>query len=96
VKRWTALGALAGLVIALAFALATPARNVTSAYIPAPHGRRVPVYGALQPFAPQALTVPTTERSPRTVRDALLGLLAGGLTAAAIVTVTRQQPRRRN
>jgi hypothetical protein len=94
VKRAVLLGALAGLIIALAFTLAMPSRDVTTIYIPSTHGQRVPVYGALQPYAPQALTVPTVERSPRTVRDALLGLLAGGLVAGVFVTVKRQAPRR--
>ena len=94
-RRWTAVGALAGMIVALAFALAMPTRQVAGAYIPAPHGQRVNVYGALQPYAPRALSATTFQSSPRTVRDALLGLIAGGLLAAAVVTVTRRQPPRR-
>ena len=52
-KRWIALGAVIGLVIALVFTLTMPSRAVRSVYIPAPHGRRVAVYGALQPYAPR-------------------------------------------
>jgi hypothetical protein len=94
-KRWIALGALIGLAVALAFTLAMPTRVVRSAYIPAPHGHRVAVYGALQPYAPQRFSVATVQRSPRIARDALLGFIAGGLAAAALVSVgrTRSQPR---
>ena len=88
-RRWVAVGALAGLVVALAFALAMPARRVRSVEIPAPHGQRVAVYGALQPYAPLSLSRVTVHRSPDTVRDALLGLIAGGLAAGALVTVLR-------
>ena len=91
-KRSIALGALAGLVVALAFTLAMPARQVRSVAIPARPGRRVAVYGALQPYAPRALSRPTDESSPRTLRDALLGLIAGGLLAGALITVVRPRP----
>jgi hypothetical protein len=94
-RRTIALGALVGLVIALAFTLAMPTRHIAVTSIPAPHGQRVPVYGALQPYAPRALSTPSTQTSPRTVRDALLGLIAGGLGAAALVTVIPARPRRR-
>jgi hypothetical protein len=91
-KRLIALGALAGLVVALAFTLAMPARQVRSVAIPARPGRRVAVYGALQPYAPRALSRATVESSPRTLRDALLGLIAGGLLAGALITVVRPRP----
>lgn len=94
-RRWIALGALAGLVVALAFALAMPARRVRTVDIPAPHGRRVAVYGALAPYAPVSLSRSTVQRSPDTPRDALLGLIAGGLAAGALVTVLRPRPSRR-
>jgi hypothetical protein len=93
-RRWIATGALAGLVVALAFALAMPTRRVRTVDIPAPHGRRVAVYGALQPYAPLRLSRVTWQQSPNTARDALLGLIAGGLAAGALVTVLRP-PRRR-
>lgn len=92
-KRWIALGAVIGLVISLVFTLTMPSRAVRSVYIPTPHGRRVAVYGALQPYAPQRFSVATVQHAPRTARDALLGFLAGGLAAAALLTVGR--PRRR-
>jgi hypothetical protein len=94
-KRWTAIGALVGLIVALAFSLSMPTKYVSGSYLPAPHGRRVPVYGALAPYAPRALSVVTVQKSPRTVRDALLGLIAGGLVAGALVTVGRMPSRRR-
>jgi hypothetical protein len=94
-KRWTAIGALVGLIIALAFSLSMPTKYVRSSYLPPPHGKRVPVYGALAPYAPRALSVVTVQKSPRAVRDALLGLIAGGLVAGALATVGRTQPRRR-
>ena len=65
-------------MVALAFTLAMPSREVRSVSIPAPHGHRVAVYGALQPYAPQRFSVATVQQSPRIARDALLGLLAGG------------------
>jgi hypothetical protein len=94
-KRWIALGAVIGLVVALAFTLAMPSRTVHSVYIPARHGHRVPVYGALQPYAPQRFSVATVQHSPRIARDALLGFIAGGLAAAALLSVgrTRRRPR---
>jgi hypothetical protein len=49
----------------------------------------VAVYGVLAPYAPHALSQATVQGSPRTLRDALLGLLAGGLAAGALVTVIR-------
>jgi hypothetical protein len=91
-KRWIALGAVIGLVIALVFTLTMPSRAARSVYIPAPPDRRVAVYGALQPYAPQRFSVATVQHSPRIARDALLGFLAGGLGAAALLTVVR--PRR--
>jgi hypothetical protein len=91
-KRLIALGALAGLVVALAFTLAMPARQIRSVAIPARHDQRVAVYGALQPYAPRALSRATVESSPRTLRDALLGLIGGGLLAGALVTVVRPRP----
>jgi hypothetical protein len=94
-RRWVALGALAGLVVALTFAIAMPSREIRTVPIPAKHGQRVAVYGALQPYAPRALSRATVQRSPRTVRDALLGLLAGGLAAAALVTVVPPLRQRR-
>ena len=95
-RRWIACGALIGLLVVLGFALTMPARQVHVVYIPAPHGRLVAVYGALQPYAPRALSSPTVQRSPRTVRDGVLGLIAGGLVAYALVTVVRPgRPRRR-
>lgn len=92
-RRWIALGAMIGLGVALAFTLTMPARTVRSVYIHAPHGRRVAVYGALQPYAPQRLSVATLQHSPRIARDALLGFIAGGLTAAALVSVGRRRSR---
>ena len=94
VKRVIALGAVVGLVVALALTLTMPARVVRSVYIPAPHGRPVPVYGALQPYAPRQFSVPTEQRSPQVGRDALLGFIAGGLAAAALVSVGRRRPMR--
>ncbi|HEX3801744.1 MAG TPA: hypothetical protein VHV75_02790 [Solirubrobacteraceae bacterium] len=88
-KRWIALGALLGLVIALGLALAMPTEYVSSDYIPAPRGQRVAVYGALAPYAPRALSRATVQKSPRTGRDALLGLIAGALVAGVLVTVGR-------
>jgi hypothetical protein len=95
-KRLIALGAVAGLVVALAFTLAMPARQIRSVAIPARPGRRVAVYGALAPYAPRALSRVTVQPSPRTLRDALLGLIAGGLAAGAIVTVVRPRAMRRS
>lgn len=92
--RWIALGALIGLVVALAFTLTMPTRHPRSVYIPAPHGRRVPVYGALAPYAPARFSLGTEQDSPRVVRDALLGLIAGGLAAAALGSVGRTRGRR--
>jgi hypothetical protein len=89
--RLIAPGGLVGLAIALGFALAMPARRVTTVDIPAPHRRGVPVYGALAPYAPRSLSVATVDTSPRIGRDALLGLLAGGLAAAALLTVGRER-----
>lgn len=89
------VGALIGLVVALGFALAMPARRVRTVAIPAPRGRRVAVYGALAPYAPLRLSRVTVTRSPDTLRDALLGLIAGGLAAGALVTVIRPLPLRR-
>lgn len=94
-RRWVTVGALVGLVVALAFALAMPARRVRTVEIPAPHGRRVAVYGALAPYAPASLSRATAQHSPNTARDALLGLIAGGLVAGALVTVLRPAPARR-
>lgn len=93
-KRWIGLGAVIGLVVALAFSLAMPTRHLRTVYIPAPHGHRVAVYGALAPYAPARFSVATEQQSPRIVRDALLGLIAGGLAAAAVASVgrTRAQP----
>jgi hypothetical protein len=90
--RATAIGALAGLAIALAFVLTMPARYVTTTPLSAPS--RVQLYGALaqqnQPHAgPTATTV--REKSPRTERDVLLGLIAGGLVAFALVTTGRRR-----
>ncbi|MDE3134154.1 MAG: hypothetical protein KGL15_08825 [Acidobacteriota bacterium] len=90
-RRWIVVGAVAGLIVALAFALAMPARRVRTVAIPAPHGRRVAVYGALAPYAPLSLSRATVQHSPDTARDALLGLLAGGLAAGALVTVLRSR-----
>lgn len=90
-RRWIVVGAVAGLIVALAFALAMPARRVRTVEIPAPHGRRVAVYGALAPYAPLSLSRATVQHSPDTARDALLGLLAGGLAAGALVTVLRSR-----
>jgi hypothetical protein len=91
--RAVALGALAGLVIALAFALAMPTRYVTTTPLSAPS--RVQLYGALaqQNQRPQAGPTATTtrEKSPRTERDALLGLIAGCLVAFALVTTGRRE-----
>ena len=94
-KRRIALGAIIGLVVALALTLTMPSRTVRSVYIPARHGHRVAVYGALQPYAPQRFSVATAHHSPRIARDALLGFIAGGLLAAALVSVgrKRRQPR---
>lgn len=92
-RRWIALGAIIGLVVALAFTLTMPSLMVRSVYIPARHGHRVAVYGALQPYAPQRFSVASVQHSPRIVRDALLGFIAGGLAAAALASVGR--PRRR-
>ncbi|MDE3132089.1 MAG: hypothetical protein KGL16_13140 [Acidobacteriota bacterium] len=94
-RRAVALGALVGLAVALAFNLAMPDRPVRTVAIPTRHGERVAVYGALQPYAPRALSRVTVQRSPRTLRDALLGLLAGGLVAGALVVVLRPPPARR-
>jgi hypothetical protein len=91
-----ALGALIGLLVVLAFTLAMPTRQLRGVEIPARPGQRVAVYGALQPYAPRALSRITVQRSPRTVRDALLGLIAGGLAAGALVTVVRRAPARSN
>jgi hypothetical protein len=88
-RRTVAAGALLGLVVALAFAFAMPARQVRTVEIPARSGHRVAVYGALAPYSPRALSEATVQHSPRTLRDALLGLLAGGLAAGALVTVIR-------
>lgn len=88
-KRAVAAGALAGLIVALAFALAMPHRQIRTVEIPARPGHRVAVYGALQPYAPRALSMVTVQQSPQTLRDALLGLLAGALAAGALVTVVR-------
>lgn len=87
-RRWVAAGALLGLVAALALALAMPGRQIRTVEIPARGGHRVAVYGALQPYAPRALSEATVQHSPRTLRDALLGLIAGGLAGAALVTVS--------
>lgn len=84
-------GALCGLIVALAFTLAMPARQIHSIDIPAPHGQPVIVYGPFQPYAPPALSQATVQRSPRILRDALLGLLAGGLAAGALTTVGRER-----
>ncbi len=94
-RRWTAIGALAGLIIALAFSLSMPTKYVSTAYLPAPHGQRLAVYGALAPYAPRSVSVVTVQKSPRTVRDALLGLIAGALVGGALVTVGRTEARRR-
>lgn len=95
VRRVVALGALIGLLIALGFTLAMPTRQLRGVEIPARPGQRVAVYGALQPYAPRALSRVSLQRSPRTVRDALLGLIAGGLVAGAFAVV-RPAPARRN
>lgn len=91
-RRAVAAGALVGLVIAFAFALAMSPQRFRSVEIPSRSGHRVAVYGALAPFAPRALSEATVQHSPRTLRDALLGLLAGGLAAGAVVTVFRPRP----
>lgn len=93
-RRWIALGATVGLVAALALTLAMPVRQVRSVYIPASHGHRVAVYGALAPFAPARFSAATVQRSPRIARDLVLGLLAGGSAAAALVAVGRRRPGR--
>jgi hypothetical protein len=90
-RRWIGGGAAIGLVVALAFTLAMPTRHVRGVYIPAPHGRRVPVYGALAPYAPARFSVATRRQSPQIARDALLGLLAGGLAAGALASVGRRR-----
>lgn len=95
-KRAVALGALIGLMVSLSFTLAMAPRQVRAAEISARPGQRVAVYGSLQPYAPAALSRATVQQSPRTVRDALLGLLAGGLAAAALVSVVRPRPTVRN
>jgi hypothetical protein len=95
VRHWVAAGAVAGAVIALAFTLAMPTRYVRTVAVPAPQGQRVPVYGALKPFAPGSLSVVKLEKSPRIVRDTLLGLIAGGLVALTITTVGPGTPRRK-
>jgi hypothetical protein len=95
VRRWVAAGGVIGVVIALAFTLAMPTRYVKTVSVPAPHGKRVPVYGALQPFAPRSLSVVKLEKSPRIVRDTLLGLIAGGLVALTITTVAPGTSRRK-
>jgi len=91
--RAVAIGALAGLVIALAFALAMPNKYVTTTPLSAPS--RVQLYGALaqQNQRLHAGTTATTvrEKSPRTERDALLGLIAGGLVAFAMVTTGQRR-----
>ena len=91
-RRAVAAGALVGLVVALGFTLAMPARQVRSAEIPLAAGQRAVVYGSLGPYAPASLSRTTAEHSPRILRDALLGLLAGGLSAAALLTVLRPRP----
>ena len=91
-RRAVVLVALLGLIVASGFTLAMPARRIRGAEIPAAPGHRVAVYGALAPYAPEALSRMRTQHSPRTLRDALLGLLAGGVAAGALVTVSR--PRR--
>lgn len=91
-RRAVALGAIIGLAVALAFTLAMPTRQIRTVEIPARRGQRVAVYGALQPYAPRALSRATVQRSPRTLRDALLGLIAGGLAAGALVVVVRPRP----
>lgn len=90
--RVVAIGAFAGLVVALAFALAMPTKYVTATPLSAPS--RVQLYGALaqqnqRPHAGPASTA--REKSPRTERDALLGLIAGGLLAFALVTTGRRE-----
>ena len=91
--RAVAIGAFAGLVIALAFVLAMPTKYVTTTPLSAPS--RVQLYGALaQPnqrrhVRPVATTV--REKSPRAERDVLLGLIAGGLAAFALVTTGRRR-----
>jgi hypothetical protein len=89
VRRAVALGGVIGLAVALAFALAMPTRQIRGAQIPARPGQRVAVYGVLAPYAPRSLSRITVESSPRTARDALLGLLAGAFAAGALVTVMR-------
>jgi hypothetical protein len=91
--RAVAVGALAGLVIALAFTLAMPTKYVTTMPLSAPS--RVQLYGALAQQNQRSLAGPTAttvrEKSPRTERDALLGLIAGGLVAFALVTTGRRR-----
>lgn len=94
-RRWCVAGSLIGVLISLAFTLAMPTRYVRTVALPAPHGHRVPVYGALQPYGPRSLSIVRIEESPRVFRDALLGLIAGGLVALAIMTIRPDMPRRR-
>ena len=94
-RRWIALGALVGLAVALAFTLAMPTRHLRSVYIPAHHGKRLAVYGELAPYAPARFSIATEQQSPRVLRDALLGLIAGGLAAAALGSVGRVRGERR-
>jgi high-affinity Fe2+/Pb2+ permease len=91
--RMVAIGALAGLVIALGFAFAMPTKYVTTTPLSA--RSRVQLYGALAQQNQRPRTGPTAttvrEKSPRTERDALLGLIAGGLLAFALVTTGRRE-----
>ena len=91
--RVVAIGALAGLVIALGFAFAMSTKYVTTTPLSAPS--RVQLYGALakQNQRPRAGPTATTvrEKSPRMERDALLGLIAGGLLVFALVTTGRRE-----
>ncbi len=92
VRRWIAAGAMVGLVLALVATTTMPNRRVHTVYIPAPRGHRVAVYGALAPYAPARFSLPVERESPQIARDALLGLLAGGLAAAALASVGRLRP----
>lgn len=94
-RRWVAAGCVIGFVIALAFSLAMPTRYTSTAPLSMRHGKLVAVYGDLGPYAPRSLGAARIEKSPRVVRDSLLGLLAGGLVALTFTTVVPGSLRRR-